>query len=334
MKADKPIISVIVPVYNVEKYIHKCIDSILAQDFQETEIIIVDDGSTDSSGSIVDEYANQFPEKIIVLHQENCGQGEARNKGIEIARGDYIIFVDSDDYLEKNALTILFNEINDSNSEIAVCGIRRVDEMGNYLSSEIDTGFPLHTCINIKECKGVVAISPSPCNKLIKKTLFTENRITFPSKVWYEDFRTIPKVLAFAKTISFTDECLYNYFQRPGSTMRNSNTERNHEIIDAMEDLMSFFKSKNLLDVYASELEFMAIRSVLWDSTVRILKNTRKHPVLKDIRTYTLQNFPNAFANKYFVDFINEKKLIRSILLFCLKNRFYWALYLILKIKG
>ena len=331
---SQPKISVIVPVYNVENYLSKCLDSILAQDFDGFEIIAVDDGSTDSSGKILDEYSKKYPSKISIIHQKNKGQGGARNVGIEASNGIYLMFVDSDDYIESNALSILYSEIIKDDCDIAVCGMRFVDEEENILKTELDFGFPVHMPINVDDCKEVITISPGPCNKLIKRELFEKNEIIFPSKVWYEDFRTIPKILALAKRVVFTDEYLYYYFQRKGSTMHNSNIDRNYEIIDAMEDLVSFFKSNNLFDKYYNELEFITIHSVLWDSSARVLKSTKYHPILDRLRDYSLNIFPNCFNNIYFKKFINNNKLMRNIFFFCLRNRLYLLLYYILKLKG
>ena len=126
---QEPIISVIVPVYNSSLYLRKCLDSLLSQTFKEIEIIAVDDGSTDGASLILDEYAEIFPD-LIVIHQSNQGQGAARNTGVSVARGQYIGFVDSDDYVDGNMYKHLYSLISETSADVAVCRATSVDMAG------------------------------------------------------------------------------------------------------------------------------------------------------------------------------------------------------------
>ncbi len=326
-------ISVIVPVYNVENYIRKCLDSILAQDYENFEIIAVDDESPDNCGKILDAYAEKYPEKIVVIHQKNKGLGGARNTGIEAAKGEYLLFVDSDDYIASNMISCLVSDIKNTNADIAVCGFTYIYEHGNTKKSK-DSGFEYHTAYSLIDNTNLITILPAACNKLYKKDLFVKNQIRFPERVWYEDIRTTVKLIACSNAVVFTDSCPYFYFQRDGSIIHSGNIERNAEIFLAFDDIYSYFKQNGLYEQFYSELEFMTVRSVFWDSSVRVLKITKYHPILKQLREYTLKNFPNAFNNKYFIKFINEKKIMRSLFFFCLKNRLYMLLYFVLKLKG
>lgn len=330
---SQPKISVIVPVYNVEKYLSKCLDSILAQDFDDFEIIAVDDESPDKCGEILDEYEVKYPNKVVVIHQKNKGLGGARNTGIDAANGEYLLFVDSDDYIAPNMLSLLMNEIEQSEADIAVCGITYVDENGNAWKN-IDTGFNFHQRYEVNEYKNLITISPAACNKLYKKELFINNSIYYPERVWYEDIRTTVKLISCAESVVFTDECPYYYLQREGSIIHSGNIERNQEILLAFDDIFSYFKQNALYEKFFNELEFITVRSVLWDSSVRVLKITKYHPLLDKLREYCFNLFPNCFNNHYFRDFINENKLMRTIFFFCLRNQLYSLLYLILKIKG
>lgn len=123
-------ISVIVPVYNVKSYLSACLDSILNQDFDSYEIVVVDDGSTDGSGELAEQYASRHTDKIRVLHQENQGLGGARNTGIKDAKGEYVAFIDSDDWIKPNMLSTLWKEIQQTGADIAVCGLLCVAETG------------------------------------------------------------------------------------------------------------------------------------------------------------------------------------------------------------
>ncbi len=328
---DKPLISVIVPVYNVEKYIHKCVDSILLQDYPLFEMIIVDDGSTDKSGVIADEYASQYSDIITVIHQKNAGLGGARNTGIHSAKGEYIAFIDSDDTISREYLSTLYNVIENTGAEISVCNIVSILPNGELGEVYGANNMQLNVLVSAKDNEEVFTVTPSACNKLFKRSLFLENNILFPPKVWYEDLRTIYKLFPVANGIAFTDEQLYNYFVREGSIMHNPNIERNREIIDALNDLISFYKSKNIYDDYYDVLEFLTIQHVFWETSVRILKTTSHHKSLGELREFTFTTFPKAFKNNKFKEFVNRKGIKGKVICCCLRFKLYSLLHLMLK---
>ncbi len=327
---DKPLISVVVPVYNVEEYLPKCLDSILAQDYDNVEIIVVDDGTPDNSGIIADEYAAKFS-NIKVIHQKNTGLGGARNTGIDLANGEYIIFIDSDDYIESDMISTLFKTIYETKSEISVCRFNEILENGKILDVSGHNISSLNKPMKLDSSRELFDISPAAWNKLYKISLFKESNIRYPSRVWYEDIRTTFKLFAVADSISFTDKPLYNYLLREGSIMRNPNIERNREIIDAMEDLLSFFKSNDLYDKYFNELEFMTAQHVFWETSVRILQITGHHKLLNELRDYTFSNFPKALGNEKFKSFVREKGIKGRIIHFCLRFKLYRLLHWLLK---
>ena len=129
-----PLISIIIPVYNVEKYLDKCINSVLMQTYKNIEILLINDGSTDSSGQICESYAKK-DSRIKVIHKENGGLSDARNVGIEHSTGSYIMFVDSDDYIDCNMASVLYNLLNSTNSDMAICNCTKVDEEYNMLTT-------------------------------------------------------------------------------------------------------------------------------------------------------------------------------------------------------
>lgn len=138
MRQDE-LISVIVPVYNVEKYIDKCIKSIISQDYTNLEIWLVDDGSTDSSGEVCDKYA-ESDQRIIVIHKDNGGLSDARNVALDRMQGKYVLFIDSDDYIEKNYISYLYMLLKDYQSDISICNFKYVNEKGQILNNPEDTG--------------------------------------------------------------------------------------------------------------------------------------------------------------------------------------------------
>ncbi len=329
---NKPKISVIVPVYNVEKYLSASLDSILAQDYENFEIVIVDDGATDGSPSICDDYAEKYPEKIKVVHQQNKGLGGARNTGIEHAEGEYLSFIDSDDTITTDMLSDMMQEILNTGADIAVCGVKYVYASG-VEQPQSETRFPLHELVKFEENELIASIMPSACNKLFKKTLFTETGIRFPNKVWFEDLRTTTKLLPYSAGMVFTDKLHYLYLQRAESIIHHPNLDRNVEIIDAMNDVLDFYRENGWFDKYVSVLEYMTAQHVFWDSSARMLHSTRKHKLLPEFKRYTLELFPTAFENLYFKDFVAEKGKRGKIIFFCLNKGHYGLMHLILKIN-
>ena len=327
-----PKISVIVPVYNVENFISKCLDSILAQTFRDFEIVAVDDGSSDDSPAILDAYAQKYPEIVKVIHQANAGLGGARNTGIEAARGEYVAFIDSDDYIADNMLKEMLGLAAENSADIAACGFRYINENGK--TWDVLDAVPYKKRLDINVDKFALTVSPAACNKIYKLSLFLEHGIRYPSKVWYEDICTTTKLFAFADGIVFTEECYYYYFQRTGSIIHNSNLDRNREIITAIENIIEFFKKNDIYEKFREEIECLAAQAIFWDAPARILKATSKHPLLKEFYDYTFKNYPNFLNNKYFVEFVARKGIAGKIYLFCLKHRMYRTLRLMLKIKG
>jgi len=200
-----PPISVIVPIYNVSNYLKKCVDSILNQTFKDFEVILVDDGSTDDSGNICNEYASKYKDKIKVIHQQNSkGAGGPRNAGIEVAEGKYLLFIDGDDYISPNTIDSAYKAIMLHNADIVVFGMNMVDENKKILKTIIDHQ-PFNIPLNFKDTPGIILIEPSASNKIYKKTLFIENNIKFPQNTWYEDLATTTRLYTVAARIAFIE---------------------------------------------------------------------------------------------------------------------------------
>lgn len=247
-----PKISIIVPVYKVEPYIHKCVDSILNQTFKDFEVILVDDGSPDNCGKICDEYA-QKDDRVVVIHKENGGQATARNSGLDIARGEYIGFVDSDDYIEEDMYEFLYNLCIDNNCDIANCSSTiyfkdRVQVNGGH-------GLMIH---NTNEAMRVAmeGVLYDEClwTKLIKKELFKNLRI--PVGIAYEDTAFTYKLIDRAKRICCKGEAKYNYIKRDNSTMDRAIKEVKIDAVLVYEEMYKFIEEKypELTDLVALKL--------------------------------------------------------------------------------
>lgn len=263
-----PEISIIVPVYNVEKYLKRCIDSILNQSFTDFELILVDDGSTDNSGKIIDEYAVK-DERIKVIHKENGGQGSARNRGLDIAKGNYIGFVDSDDWIHKDMYKILYENIIKYNTDIS-----QIDHKptSSYVNDENIVNEKVHIVDNIlKEFGNCTSFELLPYifvwNKLYKADIWSSFR--FPENKFAEDLRVIYKIYDKSNKMIRIDRKLYYYFMSDNSSTRGKFNIKKLEDIEAWEEMLEFFNNKhsdinisNLKTVYCGRL----LRYYFWSN--------------------------------------------------------------------
>lgn len=289
-------VSVIIPVYNVEKYLRKCIDSVLAQDYSDYEILLIDDGSTDKSGGICDEYANKYS-KVKVFHQENKGLGGARNTGIDNATGEYIIFLDSDDYIESCTLSTLMNKAEVNSTDLVIYNMRTVTTDGKIIR-ESELNLP-DGVFNISICKELIFATISAWSKLYKRDLFIKNNIKFPERYWFEDIWIAFDIFICAERVVKCDEILYNYVMRSDSIMNSDKIKRNLEIIKAFNKVRISLQQKNVWDKFYNEIEYIAINNIYIGTSIRILLHDDKSIYLKKISEYMNNNYPLFIKNKY-----------------------------------
>ena len=306
--------SVVIPVYNVKDYLRACIDSVLMQDCSSCEIILVDDGSTDGvSGGICDEYAAAHTGLIRVIHQPNGGLGAARNTGIEASTGDYLVFLDSDDTLTPDALSALSHETDETGADIYTFGFNVCRE-GRQPESQMDF-LPEHVILNASEVPELLEINPSACNRIWKRELFEKTGISFPPRVWYEDIRTTKKLLVSAGSIVCIHRCFYNYTVREESITRNTNIDRNSEIMDAFDDLIDWYRAAGLYDKYKNELSRLAAEHVFIAASVRVLRIDPNHPLLKRFSEYMADNFPDFLNNPRLSSLSRNQKMVLKLLI-------------------
>ncbi|MFJ7728161.1 glycosyltransferase family 2 protein [Neobacillus sp. NPDC097160] len=232
-----PAISIIVPVYNLEQYIKKCLDSILSQTFKDFEVIIVNDGSIDNSGSICNEIA-YLDNRVRVIHKKNGGLSSARNAGIKIAKGDFLGFVDSDDYIDKDMYRVLYNLCKETNSDISICKFSRevkgklINEQNEECKLEMDHDEAMRQLF-----KGVL-YRFSVCNKLFKKTCF-EN-IQFPEGRIHEDLATTYKLFSNARKSVYTNYEGYVYVKREESILTSKFHGKRMDALLGWSEILSF----------------------------------------------------------------------------------------------
>lgn len=301
-------ISVVVPIYNVEKYLIKCIDSIINQTYKNLEIILVDDGSPDSSGKIAEDFKIK-DSRIKVIHKENGGLSDARNVGIDNATGKYIVFIDSDDYVEKEFVEELYKAL-DENIKIAQCGIKKVNdnfeilEEYGYKESVKKSGSEMlkdtYTHKNYLENTVV-------WNKIYDINLF--KNIRFPKGKIHEDEYTTYKLFYGQENIKVINKNLYNYRQAPDSITGKKYNLKRLDIIDAYEERLEFFKDKDInlykmiLKVFLGELiiDYIKVKKYVENSKEarkKIIKIYKKY--YKIYKTYNEGSFKYKLKMKLF----------------------------------
>lgn len=260
LNADNPKVSLIIPVYNVESYLRKSLDSAINQTLDDFEIIAVNDGSTDSSYEILKEYANKY-DNFIVINKENGGLSDARNAGLKAAKGEYIAFLDSDDYLAPNFLETLYTMASDNNAEIACCNYKMY-----FPKSNIKITVPTipESGVYSKEqaLKKLIldyTVHYFSWNKLCKRSIFEENKIQFYD-MYFEDISTSPRLFYNATKIAITTKPLYYYTQRPGSILNTMNVKKINDYTKALGVIRNYLEEKNDYKVYRSTFRHYAFR--------------------------------------------------------------------------
>ncbi len=246
---NSDLVTVIVPVYNVAAFLPTCISSITGQSYMQLEIILIDDGSTDGSGKLCDDYALSDI-RIKVIHKANGGLSSARNAGLDAAGGKYVTFIDSDDYVHRDFISILLTEMKNHNAQIGISNFKKTYSDSEY--SEVDGYNTIcldhRSCIKASYESQYEGVTGASCWKIYDISLFRENNITFPEGKINEDIYTTYKLYYYAEKAIYVDCRLYFYRQRDGSIMHDSEkhfTEANMLVLDATEEAAEFYLSKH-----------------------------------------------------------------------------------------
>lgn len=298
---NNPLISIIVPVYNIEEYLPRCIESVLQQTYTNLELILVDDGSKDRSGAICDAYQEK-DSRVRVIHKENGGSSSARNEGIAVAKGQYLGFVDSDDYVEKTMYETMVRVIEETGCNIVQVARDEIDENGNlmpnvcempekqieYSSEEFMKELLLH--------KGDCSF----CTKLLNRDLFIENK--FPMGVLNEDFHLLVRMLKQGENIVSLPYCGYHVFYRIGSNTRKKDAnEFSRVYADCVDNADMVFE---LVKENFPSLEKVAIRFGLFQRMdyllhIPILQMKKDNKQYKEVCRYIRKHFFHMLASKY-----------------------------------
>lgn len=272
MKTTAPNVSLIIPVYNVEHYLPKCLESIAAQTLKGFEVILVDDGSTDRSLEILRAFARRFPDTH-VIHQENGGVSNARNIGIQAARGEFIAFMDSDDYYQPQFLEDMYNACVANGCDISYCSFYfyfpyngfRLPLPVTCRTAVYDSRHALNLLIRD------LTMHHFAWNKLFRRSLFLENDVTF-TQMYFEDVATSPRLYYHAKRVAVTSKPLYNYTRRRGSILKSMNAKKINDFIRTLGYIRNFLEEADDFRAFRKSFHKFARRMkvVNWYSVLRL----------------------------------------------------------------
>ncbi len=270
-------LSVIVPVYKAEKTLRKCVDSLLAQTLGDLEIILVNDGSPDGCQAILDDYAARFPDTVRTKTVENGGQGRARNFGIDMARGEWLGFVDSDDWVLPEMYEKLIAAAEREGADLAVCDVLECYEDGGT------------RLLRAWREGSVLAAAGSSCDKVFRRSLIGELR--FPEGLWYEDFAFSALALSRTERLARVRETLYCYRIGHTSTMHNQNARKNLDLLAVLDLLRGPMEAAGKRE----DFESLVLNHALLDAINRLRRQsgTDKENVIREIRDYVNQEVPS-----------------------------------------
>lgn len=298
-------VSIIVPVYNGFSYLKKCLDSLINQTYKNIEILIVNDGSTDDSIKILNKYQKK-DNRIILIDKQNEGQAKARNLALSKASGEYILFVDCDDYIELSMVEDLLKIAIKENSDIVSSDLKCINEDGN--------SFIIKGIQNVSNDNSInfLLSDPGPCAKLFKTSFLNKNNFKFLENRIYEDLATIPVLATKTKNISYINSSYYNYIIHNNSTMKQK--KFNFKLNDIFYSIENLSKQIN---GYEEELEYIYIKHLLHDASLRFLNFNCKESKLsqKKIINIMKTKYPNWKKNKY-LNLMSKKEILLTKLIY------------------
>jgi glycosyltransferase involved in cell wall biosynthesis len=296
-------VSIIVPVYNLEGYVERCLSSVLEQDFTGPyEILVVNDGSTDGSQPIIDDFAARHPERLRSFSTPNRGPGAASNYGIERARGDYLMFVEGDDWIGPRVVAEMHASAVATGADLLIGTIRR-----HYARRE-DSLRPLPHLSGVRRVEGedfgmLLRSQPSPCARLYGRSLFEDPEVRFLEDVIYADVGFVPKTYWAARSIYYADREWYDYeLKRPEQSVRNT-SKRVMDIVPSLLDGLRFYQRRGAFERYRDELEYYAIQLVLiWIHKIGVIRDYPVRQGMRDIFGVLDEFFPGWVDGKPFAE--------------------------------
>lgn len=309
-----PELSIIIPVYNVEAQLSICLDSVVNQSFKNTEVLIIDDASTDNSTEIIRKYASRYANLKPTFFEQNTGVGNVRNYGIELSKGKYIGFVDSDDWIDLEYYQRLLNAIKQDKSQIAVCGIKT--EYNNSNSSEFRYKYNFYNCIDNKIALKLLTkshgydcyITPIVNNKIYDSEFLKKRNINFNNNRSFQDDYFSFFALLQSSLISLVPDTYYHYYQRDNSITHTFSKRLVDDCLNTLVQIRKELEEQNLLRIY--EKEYHAYVERLITSLLDML--LRKEPdniIQKKYLKYILTSFMECFQMSKFIDYIDNRRI-------------------------
>jgi len=258
-------VSVIIPVYNAERHLERCLDSVARQTLANLQVIVIDDGSTDRSPEIIAAYQQKYPRRILALREENAGTGVARNAGLERAEGEYIGFVDADDYIGCAMYEEMYAAAKAKNADLVECAFCR------EAAQRCGAKKTIKKIRRYTEDDKIFSTAPSVCNKIIRREIIQACGVRFPVGLNYEDAEFVHKMMPFVASCAFVETPFYHYLQYPQSRFHSYN-EKVRDGFAVDRNTLDFYRANGIYEKYKTQLEYVYIRARLGSSFFVIAK--------------------------------------------------------------
>ena len=322
---QEDLISIVVPIYKVEEYLDRCIQSLTNQTYSNLEIILIDDGSPDNCPRMCDDWAKK-DDRIKVIHKENGGLSDARNEGLKASTGKYIAFVDSDDFVSINFIKTLYDDLISTHADMSIVGFLRFESGQKIDQEKIEMENALVSFEGLEKFRQLYSIENGvnfvvAWNKLYKTSIFKNNNILYPIGKINEDEFIVHKVLTACQKVCYRNAKMYYYFQRSGSIMHQKYSEKNTHYIDALDQRTEYFMSldNGLFITALSNLFYHLISDYYLKSEIRDLIESKYTVIFKkyekDIKNLPIKTRVKIFLFNHFKLplFIHYKRLKRRI---------------------
>lgn len=320
------LVSIVVPIYNVEQYLEKCVESICRQTYENLEIILVNDGSPDHCGQMCEEYAKK-DNRIKVIHKKNGGLSDARNSGVKLATGKYLLFVDSDDYIAKDLVEKTAAIAEKNNCDMVLYDYYYVEPDNVEIRSTI---VPANKVISLEQEHTLLLAATSACAKLFNREFYVKANCPFPQGIYFEDLATTSIFFMRAKRVFYLKEPLYYYINRENSIMTGKNFEKSsHDKLVALEHILSAYKKEGKYEEYRQELEYLVFANEYFEPSKVLALAGEDGEYLEKYRKYMYETFPDIHNNKYVKNMGKKDK----IHLWILDHKQYWMMRLLSKAR-
>lgn len=309
-------LSIIIPAFNVEKYIGRCLESLINQSLKDLEVIVVDDASTDSTSKVVDTFRRENPQIAYIRNKSNLGAGVSRNVGFSVAGGVYVAFLDADDWIDTNAYHRMVDRLDSTAADIAMCGIKT--EYGGPFLSNVRYSYPIENLISGKFALKLlcrtdtqdVYVSPMPGNKIFRKSFLSDYNLLFSTQSLYEDDEFMFRALMYAKSVAFVPDVFQHYYQRETSAMHSFSFTHIDAFIHAFQSIQKHLTESHQFSLY--EDEFYALFDKCLSSLFDTLFNCEQSiQAQRQYIAYLLEKIHTYFSVREIVDHIDPQRLHR-----------------------